>query len=173
MLYFKHIHITQTYSCHTPLKAACSMQVQIRGLQTMARGPHPARHIISSGPPNKSLCGGLEKIIIVRMASQNYSKLGLLIGGAQPESVFLSLDSVTHRYQYWQVCVVHYNQSVVYNCILWGWRASGASLLLFQGDKHCTIFFSLYFDNTFILVIQNSNNTIVAKNIACLKQLKW
>ena len=54
----------------------------------MALGPHPARHIISSGPPNKSPCVGLEKKIIVRLASQDYSKLGLLTDGtqvAQPE----------------------------------------------------------------------------------------
>ena len=44
-------------------------------------------------PANKSPCVGFEKIIIVRLASLNYSKLGLLTGGANP-SQFPSLAIV-------------------------------------------------------------------------------
>lgn len=49
----------------------------------------------TSGPPNKSMCGGLEKLIIVPLVSLTYSKLELLTGIAQTESIS-SLDSVTH-----------------------------------------------------------------------------
>ncbi len=98
-----------------PNATLCLTYPLCRALQAMARGPHPAPHIISSGPPNKYLCGGLEKIIIVRLASLNYSKLGLLTGGAQPKSVSLSRLCGAVLVLVSMCCAL---QSVVYNYVV-------------------------------------------------------